>query len=69
MKQRNFKRLQVAYFYATVIATGLMTGLKIGGSITWSWWWITAPIWASFLLAFVAVSWAKWYLKGARGSD
>ena len=24
--------------------------LKLTGVITWSWWWITAPIWAGFVL-------------------
>ena len=23
----------------------LCLGLKLGGVITWSWWWVTAPIW------------------------
>jgi len=36
---------------------GLGTGLflvflvlKLIGYITWSWWWVTAPLWISFLL-------------------
>ena len=24
--------------------------LKLTGHITWSWWWITAPIWIPFIL-------------------
>ena len=24
--------------------------LKLTGSIAWSWWWITAPLWGGFLL-------------------
>jgi hypothetical protein len=23
----------------------LFTGLKLSGIITWSWWWVTAPLW------------------------
>lgn len=23
----------------------LFTGLKLTGHITWSWWWVTAPLW------------------------
>lgn len=23
----------------------LFLGLKLGGIITWSWWWVTAPLW------------------------
>jgi hypothetical protein len=24
----------------------LFLGLKLGGVIDWSWWWVTAPLWA-----------------------
>ncbi len=27
--------------------------LKLLGKITWSWWWVTAPFWGSFLLFLV----------------
>lgn len=27
--------------------------LKLTGAITWSWWWVTAPLWGGF--AFVVV--------------
>jgi hypothetical protein len=30
--------------------------LKLTGAIDWSWWWVTAPLWAPFGLAFVIVS-------------
>ena len=30
----------------------LFLGLKLGGVIDWSWWWVTAPLWIP--LAFVA---------------
>lgn len=26
--------------------------LKLCGVIDWSWWWITAPLWGAFCLAF-----------------
>jgi hypothetical protein len=26
--------------------------LKLCGVITWSWWWVTAPLWIPFCLAF-----------------
>ena len=29
----------------------LFLGLKLGGVITWSWWWVTAPLWGWFTLA------------------
>ena len=25
--------------------------LKLTGNITWSWWWVTAPLWAPLILA------------------
>lgn len=28
----------------------LFIGLKLGGILTWSWWWIMSPIWISVLL-------------------
>ena len=28
----------------------LFVGLKLGGLITWSWWWVTAPFWGGFAL-------------------
>lgn len=31
----------------------LFLGLKIGGVIDWSWWWITAPLWGQVALALV----------------
>lgn len=29
----------------------LFIGLKLGGVINWSWWWVTAPLWGG--IAFV----------------
>ncbi len=26
----------------------LFVGLKLGGIIDWSWWWVTAPFWGGF---------------------
>lgn len=27
------------------LLTVLFIGLKLGGVITWSWWWVLSPIW------------------------
>lgn len=39
--------------------TGLLTiafiVLKLMGHITWSWWWVLAPMWISFLVGLVLV--------------
>ena len=29
--------------------------LKLCGVITWSWWWVTAPLWAGFAMLGVLV--------------
>ena len=31
----------------------LLLGLKLANIINWSWWWITAPIWASASLVII----------------
>jgi phosphoglycerol transferase MdoB-like AlkP superfamily enzyme len=30
--------------------------LKLTGYITWSWWWVTAPLWGSVLFALLVVA-------------
>lgn len=29
--------------------------LKLTGNITWSWWWVTAPLWGGFALIFAII--------------
>ena len=31
----------------------LFIGLKLGGVIGWSWWWVTAPLWGPLALACI----------------
>lgn len=33
--------------------TLLFIGLKLGGVITWSWLWVLAPLWISFIFIFL----------------
>lgn len=33
----------------------LFVGLKLGGLITWSWWWVTAPFWGGFALLIALI--------------
>ena len=33
----------------------LFIGLKLTGYITWSWWWVMAPLWGGAALALVIV--------------
>lgn len=39
--------------------TGLLTilfiALKLTGHITWSWWWVLAPIWISIIIAIIVI--------------
>jgi len=37
--------------------------LKLTKIITWSWWWVTAPIWGGFLLAIVLMFILYWIDK------
>ena len=30
----------------------LFIGLKLGGIIAWSWWWVLSPLWIPFAVAF-----------------
>jgi len=30
--------------------------LKLTGTIDWSWWWVTAPLWAPIVLAVIAIA-------------
>jgi len=33
----------------------LFLGLKLGGVITWSWWWVTAPLWGPIAFVILVV--------------
>ena len=35
------------------ILTILFIGLKLGGVIAWSWWWVLAPLWAPAALGLL----------------
>lgn len=45
----------------------LFIGLKLGGAISWSWWWVLAPFWAPvvilLLALIVAVGYVVWKIK------
>jgi hypothetical protein len=43
--------------------------LKLTGHITWSWWWVTAPLWGSFSLllgCLLVVAIVSCYAEGLR---
>lgn len=31
----------------------LFVGLKLAGVISWSWWWVLAPLWGPFAIAVI----------------
>lgn len=40
----------------------LFLGLKLGGWIDWSWWWVFAPIWMPIILVLIIIGVAFLYL-------
>ena len=48
------------YRLYTVLLTLLFLGLKLAGSIDWSWWWVLSPLWllpvVTLFLAFTFVA-------------
>lgn len=38
------------------LLTILFVGLKLGGVIDWSWWWVLSPLWIGFALVAVIVA-------------
>jgi hypothetical protein len=43
--------MQVNVSFLPLLAL-LFIGLKLGGVITWSWWWVLAPLWIPALMIF-----------------
>ena len=37
------------------LLTLLFIGLKLGGVIAWSWWWVLCPIWIPFVIIFICL--------------
>ena len=37
----------------------LFIGLKLGGVIDWSWWWVLSPLWIALLVTFVIFALAE----------
>lgn len=47
----------------------LFVGLKLGGVIDWSWWWVTAPFWWELALVIVIFGVAFVIGPACRGSS
>jgi hypothetical protein len=41
--------------FATVLFLVFLV-LKLIGVIDWSWWWVTAPLWAGFVIVLVGIA-------------
>jgi hypothetical protein len=48
--------------FTTVLFLIFMT-LKLANLITWSWWWITSPLWIPFISVIVLIIIALMYKK------
>lgn len=56
MAYRNEKTTIVFTFgLGNILLFMLFAGLKLGKIISWSWWWITAPLWIPWIL-FLAIA-------------
>ncbi|MBE5936035.1 MAG: hypothetical protein E7262_09630 [Lachnospiraceae bacterium] len=48
---------------------GLLIGLKLAGIISWSWWWVFAPIWLPIVIEVLYVGGCRvleWLLDNAK---
>ena len=48
--------------YFIPLLTVLFVGLKLVGSITWSWWWVLSPLWIGIPLTLVIAPLFGWFL-------
>ena len=44
----------------------LFVGLRLAEIITWSWWWVTAPLWGSLLIGFLVAFGQSWHKQTKR---
>lgn len=51
MKKNIFYWVGYGYTVLTIVAFLAFAVLKLTSVISWSWWWITSPIWGSFVSA------------------
>lgn len=50
MSSENNSNVGVGF---TGLLTVLFIGLKLGGAIDWSWWWVISPVWITIGIAVV----------------
>lgn len=44
-----------AYVWTSVVLCAVAVVLKLSGFLTWSWWWVLAPLWVPWFLASIAI--------------
>jgi hypothetical protein len=54
------RKAELLLVLAEVFLGAIFIGLKLDGAITWSWWWVTAPLWAP-----IAFAWGFMLIFGA----
>lgn len=60
MRDRSNESNELSFFSVLFL---ILLVLKLTKIITWSWWWVTAPIWGGFLLAIVLMFILYWIDK------
>jgi len=44
-----------AYVWTALVLCAVAVVLKLTGLLTWSWWWVLAPLWVPWFLASIAI--------------
>lgn len=60
MRDRSNESNGLSFFSVLFL---ILLVLKLTKVITWSWWWVTAPIWGGFILAIVLMFILYWIDK------
>ena len=48
-------RIDINYTSLTFLPLILFVGLRLFDIISWSWWWVLAPLWIQFILVILIV--------------
>ena len=55
MTNQNEKNVSVSINIATILFVVFLV-LKLTGVISWSWWWVTAPLWIPFCFGLMVAT-------------
>ena len=45
-------KISIDFYPFAYLLTAIFVILKLMGTIAWSWWWVTSPLWIPFALLF-----------------